>query len=308
MTAKATDLLVVVNPHAGCGRGLKTWDKLLQRKSELRQARLINQADASEADSQLRAALAERRFSRVLVLGGDGTIQMVLNRLLQLPEALRPILAFARGGTGSDFSRLLDLPTNPVDAAEAVINAPAGAVDVMALRSEDRLHYGLNVASVGISSLVAPRVNADPRHGKLSYIWHTLRSLTRFNPPTIALQVDDRKLEDEARFLIAIANGRSFGNGLKIAPHARADDGLLEVVIVDPMSAFELPLRMIQLLLGKHLSARPVSLAQGQKITLSATTRQTLEVDGETFDFTQLQVEVLPRALQLAHFKEQASH
>lgn len=302
MSDTATDLLVVVNPNAGCGRGQKTWTRLLRRNESLRQCRTIMQSESVAAEGELSACLAEKRWRRVLVLGGDGTIQMVLNQLLRLPEALRPVIAFARGGTGSDFSRLLNLPSNPVDAALAVIDAPAAAVDVMAFRSDERLHYGLNVASVGISSLVAPRVNADPRHGKLSYLWHTLRSLTVFEPPTIGIEIDGHRLPDKPRFLVAIANGRSFGNGLRIAPHARPDDGRLEVIIVDPVSAVALPFRLLQLLLGKHLKAKPVRLASATSIVLTARHRQTMEVDGETLDFTRLSVETLPKALQLAHF------
>ncbi len=296
----ASRTVVVINPAAGGGRTGGLWERLRSAAPELGEAQLIRAADAGAARNQL-AGYLEQGTLRVLAVGGDGTAHLVAGTLLETGHAGHVDFGLVPAGTGSDLARSLGLPRDPVAALHRTLAAEPREIDAMALETEggDR-RFAVNIASAGMSGAVVPAVNANPRRGRLSYLTTTLAALARYRPVACRLEVDGEPFYDGEFFLAAFANGRFFGNGMPIAPEARLDDGLIDVVLIPPVPLWQLPYRMPQFLTGRHVKLEIVKIQRAKRIRLEpAEGFPPFEIDGECLPSGPAEIRVLPGALRV---------
>ena len=291
---------VMINPAAGGGRAGGLWKRLLKAAPALGDARLIQAPDAESARAELAEAL-EDKTSRVLAVGGDGTAHLVINTLLEVGHADRVDFGLVPAGTGSDLARSLGLPRDPLAALRQTLAAESRRIDAIAIETErgDR-RFAVNTTSAGMSGAIVPAVNANPRRGRLSYLTTTLAALVRYRPMPCRLEVDGKPFHDGKFFLAAFVNGRFFGNGMPIAPEARLDDGLIDVLLIPPVPLWQLPYRMPQFLTGKHVKLDIVRVRRARQIRLDpAEGFPPFEVDGECLDSGPAEIRVLPGALRV---------
>jgi diacylglycerol kinase (ATP) len=249
---------------------------------------------------------------RILVAGGDGTMSEVVTGLLSAGLGGYAKVAPLALGTGGDLLRSFGA-TRHVDAAiERIVGGKTRCVDAGRVCFRDiegraRTSYFLNVASLGVSGLVTKLVNEAPKvlGGRLSFLLATLRALARYRPPRVALEIDGKPFFEGPLTLATAANGRFFGGGMQVAPEARPDDGLLDVVIVSGLTKPELLRRLPRLYRGTHLGLPGVSFAKCHRLDaalLPDTAGQEsvfTEVDGEPLGVLPASYEVLPGAVTL---------
>lgn len=290
-----------VNPAAGCGRAGRVWQGLCRYDAELAQARLISEKGQQAAEEALTAALADPGLEQVIAVGGDGTIHLVLNHLLAQDCSERVALGLIPAGTGSDLARSLSLPRRPRAALHHLRTARPRSIDVIAVRSaEGERRCGLNIASAGVSGAVAAAVNAGSRRGAGTYLLTTLSALMRYQPVPCKVEIDGEPFFDGPFFIAAIANGRYFGKGMKVAPRAEVDDGLLDVVLVPPVPLWSLPYRVPQFLSGRHIELPFVKSLRGRRIRLTPQPGfPPCELDGEALPAGPLEIEILPAAVRM---------
>lgn len=287
------ELVVYVNPAAGGGRGAAIHARLAARLPELAAARAVR------SRAELAAALAAGA-GRVLSIGGDGTLNLVVQELAAAGALARTALGVVPAGTGCDFGRAFGLPHEPLAAARRALAAAPRPVDLLELDCRGERRLVVNVASAGVSGLVDEAVNASPGRGQLAYLAATLRALARYRPVACRVAVDGEPWYEGPTFLLAIANGTSFGKGMKVAPRARADDGLADVVLVREVPRWRLPLELPRIYLGTHLSSRFVRWRTARTVALEPLAPlPPLDLDGETAPSGPLTVRVLPGALRL---------
>ena len=172
--------------------------------------------------------------------------------------------------------------------------AAAGAAE-----AAGETRYALNVASAGISGLVDELVNAQGVRGSTAFLTATLTALRRYRPFTARVEVDGELWHDGGVFLLAVANGRSFGKGMRIAPRAEVDDGLADLVLVKPLPGWLVPLELPRLYLGHHLGSRYVDWRRARHVRLEpAGGLPPFDVDGETLPSGAADFEILPGALR----------
>lgn len=292
--------VVVVSPGAGSGRAGWLWNALRERHRELAQAHVINTPDAERAGDELEAALG-RGVDRVLVFGGDGTMHGVVNRVLRAGRGSDVALGLVPAGTGSDLARALDLPRDPEEALLLALSARPRAVDALRLDAADgRSRHAVNVVSAGVSGLVDTTINSMPRRGRLSFLRASLDAIRRYVCVPCRTRVDGELWYEGPTFLVAVANGISFGQGMRIAPLARIDDGLADVVLIERVPRPQLLLRVPQIYLGAHLRSRLVRWGRGAHVRIEPLgPLPPFDVDGELMDPGVLEITVLPRALRV---------
>ena len=292
--------LVVVNPRAGSGRAERVWRLLLSQHPELAHASVVHVHDPGRADEMVRAALIGAP-ERVLVLGGDGTLNRVVN-LLNGANALDGLgVGLIPAGTGSDMARCLGLPGEPSAALARALNGNARSVDLLELvfESGDR-NLVVNIASAGISGPVAEHINALRHRWAGAYLAAALRALIGFRAVFCRIDLDGRPWFQGRMVLAAFANGCAFGRGLRIAPHAEPDDGLMDVVVAEDEPLLRLLPAVPRLYRGTHLGLPFVRHARARHVSLRPLgPMPPLEMDGETRSGGAVTIQVRPKALTL---------
>jgi YegS/Rv2252/BmrU family lipid kinase len=259
--------LVIANPTAGRGRTGRDLASLVRAVrgavGELDVAETGRRGDATA----LAVAAAGDRRPLVVGLGGDGTLDEIVNGLLSdgpRDAALLPALGIVGTGTGGDFGRSLGIPHELGAYLAALRGGAERAVDIGWARFPDLEgrpveRRWINVLSAGVGGLVDRYTAAAPAFlgGRLTYAQATLRAIVvcrrvRLVCSYVAPDGERRELAVDAH-AVAICNGRTFGGGMNIAPMAKLDDGLLEVIVFQPKTRWHLVARLKTVYAGTHL-------------------------------------------------------
>jgi diacylglycerol kinase (ATP) len=239
------------------------------------------------------AAAAVRRGARLVVAwGGDGTINEVASALAfgDVPLGIIP------AGSGNGLARELGVDPRPERALVDALGATPRSMDVGDV--EGRLF--VNIAGIGVDAFVASRFSLARRRGFLGYINITVRALATYVPTTYRMTSAGGTVTARA-LLVTIANSAQFGNGARIAPGARVDDGLLDLVVVEERWRMATIAQLPRLFTGTAHRIRGCTTQQIREVTIEADEPMTYHVDGEpVVGGTRVHARVHPRALQIA--------
>jgi len=292
-----THAVVIINPLSGFGR----------HKHEIGQhaalARTIlgqhgidavvrETTGSGDARAYAREAVATG-CSLVVAWGGDGTINEVAAALVHT----RTVLAIVPAGSGNGLAADLAVPFDPV--AALAMAATGRTTEIDAGQVNECLFF--NIAGVGIDAVVAARFaeRGLRRRGPLAYAQLSTIELMRYQSQTYRLTLDGQAYERRA-MLVAIANGRQYGNRLLIAPGARLDDGRLEVVIVEPHSLLKIAWRLPSLFRGTLRTGWGIDMRSACNLRVNTTGAIPFHVDGEPrLGQDELEVVTHPRALRV---------
>ncbi len=302
-------ILAIVNPRSRAGATARRWPGV---EAKLRQALgpLEVEATRGPRDAERIAREGVRAgVELVVVAGGDGTLSETAAGLLGAGLGRYAEIAPLPLGTGGDFVRGLGL-SGDLDAAIARIAAgkarriDAGRIAFHDRRGEPATTHFVNIASAGVSGLVTELVNRAPKAlgGRLSFLIGTLRAIARWQAAPVRIRVDGTVVHEGPLDLAAVANGSHFGGGMRVAPAARPDDGLFDVISIRGTSRARL-LRHLPLLYdGRHLSLPDVASHRGVHVAIEPLCSETvvcIEVDGEPLGRLPARFELLPGALAL---------
>jgi diacylglycerol kinase (ATP) len=285
----AREIALLTNPTSGKGKGARARDAALPR---LRAAGLtvrdLEGRDADEALDLARQCVADGCESLV-VAGGDGMVHLGVQAVAGTATSLGIIPA----GTGNDVARYFDLPRkDPAAAADRVI---AGRTRVVDLARSGSLYF-VTVLCAGFDAIVNERANQMtwPR-GQMRYNIATLAELRTFKPLPYTLDLDGETRTLDA-MMVSVGNGPSFGGGLRITEGAILDDGMLDVVIIKPMSKRALVTTYPKLFKGTHTTHPQYEHHRVRRVTVAAPGIVSY-ADGERFGPLPLTIECAPGAL-----------
>jgi diacylglycerol kinase (ATP) len=294
--------LILANPHAQggrVGRLLPAIGAALDTLTPL--ARLHAPATVEQALDLLEH---EPAGNRVVVIGGDGTLNRWLPALLsqRLTTGLVPL------GSGNDMARALGLPRHDWRAALALaLRGRARGIDTgLALWSDagGDLHRTPFASSLtgGFDSSVGLRALHGPRwlRGRARYLWATLRELQALRHWQVTLQADGQPLHEGQVLLTSVLNTPSFGSGIPAVPRARVDDAQLDWLCAGPLSRLRTLQLLPSMLRGSHLAHPEVRTATLPALSLQCPEGLPLAADGEWLGLArQLRVQVVPASLQM---------
>lgn len=285
-------IYAICNPTAGNGRGRKIGQEIEKRLLEQHYACHLEMTKAPGHATELAYAAAQSGAETVLAIGGDGTAVEVARGLIGTPAALGVIPA----GTGNDFIKTLGLPKDPLAALDFVLAHPARDTDVGDVNG--RLF--LNEIGTGFDVTVLDFAQKAKRfcRGLLPYLYGVIRTLFHFRGIQLSYAMDGGEMVTKDVFVIAVANGGVIGGGIPIAPEAQADDGLLDVVVVNKIRSRNLPARLIGLMRGKILSFPETQFIRAKKVFFSAD-KMRMNIDGEVTDEASVEARLLPKALRI---------
>ncbi|KRC50361.1 sphingosine kinase [Nocardioides sp. Root79] len=250
----------------------------------------LTSRSAEEALDLARVAVAEQP-DVLAVCGGDGMVNIALQALAGsgVPLGILP------AGTGNDFARYFDLPLGDgAAAAGRIVHGPTRTIDLA--RIGERYFGG--VLAAGFDAVVNERANRMrwPR-GQMRYNLATIAELRTFKPLRYTLELDGVERQVEA-MLVAVGNGPSFGGGLRITHGAELDDGLLDLVLIKPVSRVELLKTFPKLFDGSHVNHPQYEHHRVRRVSVAAPGIVGY-ADGERFGPLPLTVEVVPSAVRV---------
>lgn len=300
---------VVVNPKAAGGRVEKQWSQLRRTLEEALGSCEFCLTESVGSATALTRRLLEGGFERIVVVGGDGSANEVLNGFFD-PTTGKLINSKAcfglyPFGTGGDLARSLGLRSSRGVVWEhlTIRAVDVGCTTFRSPKGEEGRRFFLNAASFGASGLIVDRVNQTTKAlgGRASFWLGTMRGLWAYRNRRVRLRIDDQFEEDVLVNTVVVANARYFGGGMKIAPQATITDGLLDVIIIGDISAATFLRHSGRLYAGRHLELPHIRLLRGKQISATLLEREPVwvEVDGELAGLLDAQVTVLPGVLPL---------
>lgn len=281
---------LILNPTAGQGAALA---RLPEIESLLQQRKLEYQVikAATRADSTLIAKkAAEEHHEGVIAIGGDGSLFAVVNGMAGSDV---PLL-FVPCGTGNDFVRSLNLPKDPVDALRLQLDTPLNRIDVGRMND---IHF-LNISGTGFDVDVLRE--ADRYKGRykgiVAYLLGLAAAFKNYRPTTAMISIDGCEEKELSFALLSVGNGRYFGGGMKACPDAIVNDGLFDLIIVDPIKRSAIPILLAFYIHGKHV---PLGLGKLHRCKSLKIRRKnmTINLDGELLDADSAEFTILPQAL-----------
>ena len=271
---------VIINPISGTGGR----PEVARQRAEM--AAAIISANGLEAEvfvseraghaPELARAAVDRGIRLVAAWGGDGTV----NEVASVVAFTGAALAIIPSGSGNGLARELGIPLEPAGAFRTALGGVERVVDAGEL--DGRLFF--NIAGVGLDARVAHRFAAGGlvRRGLLRYLEITTHELLTYNPDEHVVVVDG-DVQRECALIVALANARQYGNGAIIAPHARLDDGQLDVVVVAQRPLHAIVRQLPMVFAGRIHELPGVTIRRGAEIEITSARPVIYHVDGEPF-------------------------
>ncbi len=296
---------VIVNPTAGRGAGARLSTQLGERlRDHGLDVELISTTAPGHATALAREA-AERGREAVVVIGGDGTANEVLNGLMQTgndPDGTA--LGILPIGTGNDFAYGAGVPLDLHDACRAVARGQSRVLDVGRLQAdnEERPRYFGNGTGMGFDAMANLESRKIKRlRGTLLYLVAVIRTLAfYYDTPQTTIRIDSDELVQPS-LMISIMNGRRMGGAFYTTPNSQMDDGLFDLCIAGKVSRPKMVSFVPRFMRGTHTTDVDITMGQGRKVTVVSESPWVCHVDGEIYGVgaRRYEIELLPQCLRL---------
>jgi len=323
--------IFIINPLAGKGKPLKLIpyiEKLFKtRPANEYFIRIIQRPDHAISIVQEFAEYAKVNDCRIYSVGGDGTLNVVLNGIMKSGISKYVSLAAIPTGSGNDFIRSLteiekeaeketEIEVGKANSAtkykdknadkdkrsleellENVVYGTAKIIDAAKVNDD----YYINIASLGFDGEVAHTTNKLKKYplfsGKFSYIAGVFLTLAKCTRHAFKINVDGQTLDSEV-LLIAVANGRYYGGGMKAAPQASCLDGIFDICLIKRVGRLRIIYLLPKFMKGRHASIKEVFFYKGRHVEIECASETPINIDGEVKLVRRADFEILPNAIK----------
>jgi len=300
---------IIVNPQSDRGKTASRWEKIKEAlKYYLKEFKYEFTEKPLQAIELTRESIKEG-FNFIVGVGGDGTLNEIANGFFEENKIINPeaTMGIIPSGTGCDFIRSLNIPKKIKNALEIIRNGKPSLIDIGKVIFKDHFgrkieRYFLNVADFGLGGEVVKRVNEKRMERKASsYLKELIFTMIKYKNKKLRISIDGKELPEDEYLIGAVANGKIFGGGMKIAPDACLNDGFFDFVVVKGFTFLEFLRHGWKVFLGTHLTHPKVKLIRGKKIKVECKEdeRVLLELDGEQPGILPAEFEIIPLSLKV---------
>jgi len=283
---------LIINPEAG----RKKTEKVIPAIKEiLRDKKLDFDIDVTRRPGEaihLSQNAAKNNFPIIVAIGGDGTVNEVVNGMIDSESALGVIPL----GFGNDFAKGMGIPFKLQEACFALSDGVIKHIDIGKINNR----YFVSGLGIGFDAWVAweSRKIRQFFPSRWVYLYTAIKGLFRCKPTLVNINLIDRRW-DKKVLLVAVGNGRSCGGGFLLTPEAQFDDGLMDVCIVEGVSKLRLFIHFPKALKGTHIRLPYVTTLKTERLTIDSSSLLLAHADGEILEDRFYQIEILPRKLRV---------
>ncbi|HPJ70531.1 MAG TPA: diacylglycerol kinase family lipid kinase [Candidatus Mcinerneyibacteriales bacterium] len=298
--------LAIINPHAGGDRGLRHWDRIerLLMEEGVETVPLFTGYRMHAAEICKRAV--GEGWRRILAVGGDGTLNEVVNGLFSQPKVspCDVTVGLFQVGTGNDWARTMEYPSSYEEMARCLARKETFLQDVGVVVSEKekkKERVFVNVAGFGFDAWVAEKTNRAKDKGKggrLSYLSNMLKGLAAYKASRVTLSLED-SVRDVDLFSLGVGIGKYNGGGIKQLPQAVMDDGLFDIVLYKKMSLWQMFSSLKQLYQGGLEHHPKVEYHKTDRVMIREADNLFCECDGESVGYGPFAIRMVPKALRI---------
>lgn len=300
--------MVIVNPKAGSGKGLKDWPVISNQmyNSGLRFTCVFTEHKYHAIELTVKAVTDGYR--NIVAVGGDGTIHEVVNGLFiqKAVPTTDVCLAVIPTGTGNDWIRMYGIPSTYAEAVDALVKKKTvlqdvGKVDFYETRVE-HTRYMANVAGLGYDAVVNLKYNNlkdEGKYGKGLYLRSTVKTFISFSSKHFEILADGEPFYSGLVFSGAVGIGRYNGGGMLQTPKASVDDGLMDLTIIKKMSKYKVMRNFKVLFSGNIYSFPKVLFKQCRSLEIKTVPETRIEIDGEAVGTSPFRFSLVPKSIKV---------
>mgnify|MGYP001284334962 CR=1 FL=1 len=294
---KRKKFCILVNPVAGGRKTTKIFTKIqpLFDTSSVQSVKYFSDRPGFITDFIINSNLSE--FDGLCVVGGDGTIHEAVLGLMKSGKAKSIPLGIIPGGTGNAFIEDLGC-RDPIKAANRIIDGKVSPIDIFQIVHNEATSYAFNIIGWGMASDVNIQAEQLRWLGGIRYsISAVINIMAFFKKRRLELNLADNLIDSNCLFFVALNNIHT-GKGMKMAPHAKLNDGLIDTILVRDVSKLRAVKIFTQLFSGKHIFDSSVEYQQVKTFSIH-TKGDLLNIDGENTGHTPINVSLVPNALKI---------
>jgi len=306
-----THWYVIINPHAGSKKTQADWPvirKLLE--AEGLNIECVFTEHQYHATELAKNAIQANGFLKIIVVGGDGTLNEVLNGVF-LQDKYKPTdikIGVISVGTGNDWGRMYGMPHDYLEQIKIIKRSKTFLQDVGKVsyyhHSKEKVHYFMNIAGMGFDALVAKKTNIAKQKGAggvFTYLFNLLAGLFQFSHNYLEIDREGERIFSGNVFSMSIGICSYNGGGMMQLPYAISDDGLFDVTLIKKTTRLKVVRNIKNLYDGSFVKMKEVETYTGEQFTISAVPQKSvfLETDGESLGHSPLNFTLLPLAIKV---------
>lgn len=287
-------VLLIYNPNSGNGLFKNNLDRILEMFQDRRMLVIPVRTDDPDYLDTILREVQKYQFSKIIAAGGDGTINVVVNAMLNngidLPLAIFP------AGTANDFAYYFDIPHDIEGMVEIALGENYTWTDVGKIN--DR--YFINVAAMGFLVDVSQKTDPEMKNtlGVMSYYIKGLSEVPKLQPISVKIESAEHSATEHMYFML-VMNGKSAGGFKRIGAHAEINDGFLDVILFREMPVTELPGLLVNFIQGQHTENKNVLYFKTKWMRVESDSKIGTDIDGEKGDDFPLEIECLQKKIKI---------
>ncbi|MDI6701134.1 MAG: YegS/Rv2252/BmrU family lipid kinase [bacterium] len=281
--------LVIINPEAGKGRGLKILKQVEKVLKELQIDFIIKYTkEKFDAQRNLKEWLSED-FTDLVVIGGDGTLNEIVNGMYPLNYPVR----FISTGTGNDFIKSINL----LSLKELFTTEKFSNLNLFSINEK----IGVNAIGIGFDGKVIEEMDRKKLKlkGLFAYMVFVLLKLFTYKPPKVKIKIDKEEVLKDKFYITCISNGKAVGGGFFLTPDAKPDDDKLDICLIKHVPFYLKPYYLLKVLLKKHKDDRRVIMQRIDEIIIETKEELKGQIDGQFVKGKRFYIKVLKDKLRL---------
>ena len=291
------NIFLIVNPKSGTKNYNKVLNLVINEFKNANVEYTLNKTEYSGHAIDLVRSCDIAKYDSVCAIGGDGTLYEVVNGMLTRDDKMKIPIGLIPGGTGNSFMKTIDC-LDPIDAINKIMINAARTIDVMQVNAANKKYYSLNLVGWGMATDISVFAERLRIIGGQRYNVASIFEIIKNKKREAKLIIDGNEREDDFCFIIS-CNTKYVGKGMKMAPNASIDDGLIDLIIVKKNSRATLLSVFPKLFNGAHIEHDACEYIQCHSFSIIPKENGQLNIDGEIIGQTPVDVDIIKEGIEL---------